>query len=481
MSAATVPRRRRGTRPADASARAGLVLALVVTCQLMIVLDATVVNVALPPIQQDLGFSATGLSWVVNAYTLAFGGLLLLGGRLGDAFGRRRVFGAGVALFTLSSLVGGAAPSEAVLVVARAAQGVGAAVAAPSALAILMATFAEGAPRNKALGLFSAMSAAGGAIGLLVGGALTSWLSWRWVLFINVPVGAAIVFATPRLVAESTRIPGRFDLGGALASTAGMTALVYGFIRAGAEGWGDGAAILAFVVAVVLIAGFVAIEQGAEQPLVPLRLFERRVTAGAYLTMLLVPAVLLGMYFFVVQFLQLVLGYSAIETGLAFLPMAVLIFAGSQAVPGLLPRFGPQPFMIAGAAALTAGTLWLTQISASSGYLTALAGPIVLFGLGGGLLFMPLSAVLLSDVHLEDSGAAAGAMQASQQLGAALGVAILVSVFAAATSGAATTEPGAFSTGAADAFIAGTVFSVLTLLLVVFVVRPSQATGGDPS
>ena len=273
--------------PHATTGRAAFVLALIVTCQLMIVLDATVVNVALPPIRQDLGFTSTGLSWVVNAYALAFGGLLLLGGRLGDAFGRRRVFGAGVALFTLASLVGGAAPSEAVLVSARAAQGVGAAIAAPSALAILLATFAEGAPRNKALGLFSAMSAAGGTIGLLVGGALTSWLSWRWVLFINVPVGAAIVLSAPRLITESERMRGRFDLAGALTATAGMTALVYGFIRAGAEGWADGLAVAAFIAAAVLLAAFVAIEQRAEQPLMPLRLFERRVTASAYVAMLL--------------------------------------------------------------------------------------------------------------------------------------------------------------------------------------------------
>lgn len=250
--------------------------------------------------------------------------------------------------------------------------------------------------------------------------------------------------------------------------------MVYGFIRAGAEGWGDGLGVVAFIAAVVLLASFVTIEQRAEQPLMPLRLFERRVTASAYATMLLVPAVLLGMYFFIVQFLQIVLGYSAIETGLAFLPMAVLIFAGSQAVPRFLPRFGPRPFMIAGAVSLTAATLWLTQVSASSGYLPAIAGPLFLFGLGGGLLFMPLSAVLLSGVRLEDSGAAAGAMQTSQQLGAALGVAILVSVFAGASSGAGATVPEAFSAGVADAFVAGTAFALVTLLLVVFAVRPPR-------
>ncbi|UJA21646.1 MFS transporter [Thermoleophilia bacterium SCSIO 60948] len=451
-------------------ARGALVLAIVVVCQLMLVLDATVVNVALTPIRNDLGFSATGLSWVVNAYALAFGGLLLLGGRLGDVLGRRRVFIAGVALFTISSLVGGVAPSEAILVAARATQGLGAAVAAPSALAILLATFPEGAPRNKALGLYSAMSAAGGAIGLLLGGALTSWLSWRWVLLINVPVGAAIVALTARLVASSVRIPGRFDVAGALVSTGGMTMLVYGFIRAGAQGWGDDLAVVAFVLAVVLLASFVAIEQRVEQPLLPLRLFERSATASAYFAMLLVPAVLLGMYFFITQYLQVVLGYSAIETGLAFLPMAILIFAGSQAVPRYLQRIGPRPFMIAGGAALTAGTLWLTQLSASSGYLTAVGGPVVLFGLGGGLLFMPLSAVLLSGVRLEDSGAASGAMQTAQQLGAALGVAVLVSVFAGAGDGEA--GPAAFADGVADAFVAAAAFALLILVVITLAVRP---------
>ena len=474
MSAHAVARRRAVPAPRG-SGRSGLVLGLIVTCQLMIVLDATVVNVALPPIRADLGFSATGLSWVVNAYTLAFGGLLLLGGRLSDVLGRRRVFSAGVTLFTLSSFVGGAAPTDAVLVAARATQGVGAAIAAPSALAILLATFAEGAPRNKALGLFSAMSAAGGTIGLLLGGALTSWLSWRWVLFINVPVGVVIVLLTQRHIVESARTPGRFDLAGTATATLGVTSLVFGFIRAGADGWGDDLAAVALTGAVVLLAGFVAIEQRAEQPLLPLRLFAHRVTASAYLTMLLVPAVLLGMYFFLAQFVQLVLGYSALQTGLAFLPMAVLIFAGSQMVPRFLPRFGPQPFMITGAVALLAATLWLTRLSASSTYLAMLAGPMTLFGVGGGLLFMPLSAVLLSGVRLEDSGAAAGAMQTAQQLGAALGVAILVSVFAATAGGAGETEPGAFAAGAADAFVAAAAFATIALVLIVTAVRPAQA------
>lgn len=237
----------------------------------------------------------------------------------------------------------------------------------------------------------------------------------------------------------------------------------------------DRLALVAFALGAGLLAGFVAIERRAQQPLVPLRLFERSATASAYLAMLLVPAVLLGMYFFITQYMQVVLGYSAIETGLAFLPMAILIFAGSQTVPLLLPRFGPRPFMLAGGVALSAATVWLTQLSASSGYLTALAGPVVLFGLGGGLLFMPLSAVLLSGVRLEDSGAASGTMQTAQQLGAALGVAVLVSVFAGAGA-SGTADPTAFADGVADAFVAGSGFALLTLVVIAIGVRP-----GPPS
>ncbi len=456
------------------ASRSGLVLAIVVTCQLMIVLDNTVVNLALPSIRTDLGFSATGLAWVSNAYILTFGGLLLLGGRLGDVLGRRRVFATGVSLFTVSSLVGGAASSDTVLVAARAIQGVGAAIAAPSALAILLATFAEGPARNRALGLFFAMSAAGGAIGLMVGGAFTSWLSWRWVLWINVPLGLVIVAVTFFVIQETERIPRRFDTAGTVTSMVAVASLVYGFIRAGEQGWGDAAAIVAFLVATVLTGVFVAIERRTEHPLLPLRLFERRVTACAYLTMLLIPGVMVGMYFFTAQFMQVVLGYSAIETGLAFLPMSLLIFTASRTVPVLLARFGPRPFMITGAVSLTVAMLWLTQLSASSAYVTSLAPALVLFGLGGGLLYMPLSAVLLSGVRSEDSGAASGAMQAVQQIGAALGIAVLVSVFGSSLRGTGEITPVAFADAVSNAFVVGAGLAGLVLALILIAVRPER-------
>jgi EmrB/QacA subfamily drug resistance transporter len=452
--------------------RPALILALIVVSQLMIVLDNTVVNLALPSIADDLGLSATNLAWVANAYILAFGGLLLLGGRLGDVLGRRRVFATGVALFTIASFVGGAASGEALLIGARAVQGVGAAIAAPSALALLLATFDEGVARNKALGLFFAMSAAGGAVGLLLGGVLTTSLSWRWVLWINVPPGIAIVALSALLIPETTRIPHRFDIAGAVSSTIGVAGLVYGFIRVGADGWTSSLTFAAFGIAAVLLAAFVLIESRVEQPLLPLRLFKHGVTSSAYLAMMLVPAVMVAMYFFTAQFMQVALGYSAIETGAAFLPMSVLIFAGSRTVPKLLPRFGPRPFLITGALFVTTAMVWLTQLSASSDYLTALAGPLVLFGLGGGMLYMPLSTVLLAGVPRNDAGVASGAMQMVQQIGAALGIAVLVSVFGSALRSSGEAGQVAYANAVSDAYRVGVGFAALALLLIIFAVKP---------
>lgn len=453
----------------------GVVLTVVVTVQLMIILDNTVVNLALPAIRADLGFSATDLAWVSNAYILPFGGLLLLGGRLGDVFGRRRIFMFGVGLFTLASLVGGAAPGEAVLVAARVVQGVGGAIAAPSALAILLATFQEGPARNKALGLFFAMSAAGGAIGLLVGGGLTSALSWRWVLWINVAPGLLIVLISIVSIAETPRLPSRFDLGGSIVSTLGIASLVHGFIRAGDQGWSDTLAVVSFAAAISLLIAFVVIESRAPQPLIPLRLFARRVAASGYVAMMLVPAVMVSMYFFTAQYMQVVLGYSAIETGVAFLPMSGLIFIASRSIPKLVGRFGPRPFMIAGAVALVLAMLLLTRVSDNSNYVTDLAPSLVLFGLGGGMLYMPLSAVLLAGIRQEDSGAASGALQAVQQVGAALGIATLISAFGAAQRRYGIGSPATYADAVSDAFVVGTVFAATALLIIVFAVRDRLA------
>ena len=470
----------RGTSPRRAH-HPSLALAVIVTCQLMIVLDATVVNIALPRIQTSLHFSAANLSWVLNAYTLAVGGLLLLGGRAGDILGRRRMFIGGIALFTLASLLGGFAATSWWLLACRAAQGVGAAAAAPGALALIATNFEEGSARNRALGVFSAVSATGGSIGLILGGLLTSWGSWRWVLFINVPIGIAVIGLAPLFVRESERHPGRFDLAGALTSTMGMTSLVYGFIRAAANGWGDGVARLAFAAAAVLLILFLSVEIRARQPIVPLRLFANRNRAGAYLNMLLLPATMFGMFFFLSQFVQDVLGFSPITAGLAFLPLTLAIFIASRLVPRLLPRFGPKPFLVGGAALILAGMGWLTQISAGTSYVEGLLGPMLLFGIGAGCSFMPLTMTILSGVARHESGAASGLLQTMQQVGGAVGVAILVTVFGTA-SRSAVQHPLAGATptlqahhimahGVASAFTTSTIFAACTLLIALFVLR----------
>jgi EmrB/QacA subfamily drug resistance transporter len=370
---------RRGFHP-------GIALAVIAGAQLMVVLDATIVNIALPHIQSALHFSTTGLSWVLNAYALTFGGLLLLGGRAGDILGRRRVFITGILLFSLASLLGGLAISSGWLLAARALQGVGGAIASPTALALVTTNFAEGPARNRAFGVFADVSGSGAAVGLLLGGMLTSWLSWRWVLFVNVPIGILLAVAAPLYIAESERQPGRFDVAGALTSTAGMTSLVYGFIRAAQQGWSDAVTIAAFVAAVVLVGVFLLIESRTRQPITPLQMFRNRNRAGSYAIMLCLAAGLLGMFFFLTLFVQNVLGYSPLKAGLAFLPVSGVIIVASQLVARLLPVVGPKRFMVAGALLTTGGLAWLSRLTVSSGYLDGLLGPTLVFGLGMGFL-----------------------------------------------------------------------------------------------
>ncbi|GAA2088873.1 MFS transporter [Actinomadura alba] len=452
------PRRRSGHH-------SGISLAVILACQLMVVLDATVVFVSLPDIQQSLHFSATGLSWVTNAYSLAFGGLLLLGGRAGDVLGRRSVFLAGIALFTLASLLGGFAGSAAWLLAARAAQGVGAALAAPSALALIATNFAEGVERNRALSIFSAVSSAGASIGLILGGMLTEWASWRWVLFINVPVGIVVLLVAPKILQETERQRGRLDVAGALTSVTGMVALVYGFIRTADEGWSDGLTMASFAAGAVLLAAFVAVETRAEQPVVPLRLFADRARAGAYLTMLLLAAAMFGMFFFLVQFMQNTLGFSPLKAGLAFLPMTGLLFTAARLAPRLVPRFGARALMLTGLPLIVAGMLWLTRLSGDSGYVSGALGAMLLFGLGAGLVFLPLTLTILSGVRREESGAASGMLQMTQQVGGALGMAVLVSVYGTAS------RDGDMNHAVSTAFTAGTVFVVVAFLVSVATMR----------
>jgi EmrB/QacA subfamily drug resistance transporter len=459
---------RRGDHPRIA-------LAVILTCQLMAVLDATVVNVALPKIQDGLHFSSTNLSWVINAYALTLGGLLLLGGRAGDVLGRRRVFVAGITLFTLASMAGGLATSGGMLIVARAIQGVGAAIAIPNTLALLMISFPEGPARNRALGLFTAVSSAGGSIGLLVGGALTDWVSWRWVLFINVPIGVAIVVLIPLFLTEPPRRTARLGVLGALSSTLGVGSLVYGFIRAADQGWADTGTLASFAVAVLLLAFFIAHEASTAEPILPLRLFADRTRAGAYGVMLMLPAILFGTFFFLAQYLQLGLGLTPLRTGLAFMPLTLAIFGMSRLTPRWVSARGPRLPLLVGPVLLAVAALWLSQLSVGSTYWQDVFGPILLLGVGAGFTFMPLTTVILSRVPAGDAGAASGALQTMQQLGAALGLAVLVSVFGAATGDAGTrgTVTGALLThGVSVVFGTAVVFAIAAWLVSAVLLRP---------
>ncbi|MFI5677412.1 MFS transporter [Streptomyces cellulosae] len=409
-----------------------MALLVIASCQLMVVLDITIVNIALPDIQRSLGFSTTSLAWVVNAYTLTFGGLLLLGGRTGDILGRRRVFVFGVLLFALASLLGGFARNEAQLLAARALQGVGGAIASPTALSLVSTTFREGPERNRAFGVFAGVSAGGGAIGLLAGGMLVQWLNWRWVLFVNVPIGLLIALATPRWIRESERHPGHFDIAGALTSTVGMVLLVYGFIRAAQEGWRDALTLASFAGAVVVLTVFVLVERGSRQPITPLHMFADRNRASTYGIMLCLAAAIFGMFFFLTLFVQNVLNFSPLATGFAFLPVSVVIAVGAGLASRFLPKFGPKPFMVGGALLASAGLAWLTLTDVHSTYAGSVLGPILVFALGMGTEFVSLTLMALSGVSVRETGAASGLLNATQQVGGSLGLSILVTMFGTA-------------------------------------------------
>ncbi|MFE4383098.1 MFS transporter [Streptomyces cyaneofuscatus] len=427
-------------RPDQQGRGSGLALLVIASCQLMVVLDITIVNIALPHMQKSLGFSTENLSWVVNAYTLTFGGLLLLGGRLGDILGRRRVFIFGVLLFVLASLLGGLSQESWQLLAARALQGVGGAIASPTALSLITTTFREGPERNRAFGVFAAVSAGGSAIGLLAGGVLVEWLDWRWVLFVNVPIGLLIAFATPRYIRESERHPGHFDVVGALTSTVGMVLLVYGFIRASEDGWSDPLTLGSFAAAIVLLALFIFIESRSRQPITPLWMFRDRNRAGTYAMMLSLAAAMFGMFFFLTLFVQNVLGFSPLRAGLAFLPVSVIIAVGAGIASQLLPRWGPKPFMVTGALLAAIGLGWLTLTDVHSTYLGSILGPMLVFGLGMGMQFVSLTLMAVSGVAPKEAGAASGVLNATQQVGGSLGLSILVTMFGTASRNEATDQ-----------------------------------------
>ncbi len=408
-------------------------LLVILAAQLMVVLDTAIVNVALPNIQRGLGFSASGLSWVLNAYVLTFGGFLLLGARMGDLVGRRRVFLAGIAIFSVSSLVGGLAVAPWMLLTARAAQGIGGALAAPSALSLLTTFFPEGPERVRAIALYTTVSAGGAAIGLVAGGLLTDLVSWRWVMFVNVPIGLAVLLVAPLVLTETERRHGRFDLVGALTSTLGMTGIVLGFVEAGSNGWTAPATVASFTLGLGLLAFFVRTERHAEEPILPLRLLTHATRTTANAARGLVYAGMYGMFFFLSLFLQDLQGYSPLRAGLAFLPVPISVFLSSQLASRVLLRRLPQKVvMLVGIGLLGLGLVVATRVETGTSY-TEIAASLVLLGAGAGVSFVSLVSASLAEVEPADAGAASGLINVSQQLGAALGLAVLVTVFGSVT------------------------------------------------
>jgi EmrB/QacA subfamily drug resistance transporter len=450
--------------------RAATGIAIVLVAQLMLVLDATVVNVALPRIDTDLGFGPASLSWILNAYTLAFGGLLLLGGRLGDVFGRLKVFEIGLAVFTVASALGGLAQTPGQLIAARTFQGVGAALAAPSVLALLTTSAPDNAARNRAFALFGAVSSGGASIGLLLGGLLTDVGSWRWTLFINVPLGIAVLVLARRFVDETQRRPGRFDVVGALSATLGAVSLVWALIGAPEHGWISARTIGGFVLGIALLALLARTELRHPHPMVQPHLVRNRRRVGALAVMALVVGANLSMFFLVVQYVQRVLGFGPLAAGVAFLPFSLGIFAMSRVSPQLMARLGARTMLMIGTASLAVGYAWLSTIGTTDTYFGAVFGPMVIAGLATGMVFMPLTATVLTGVEPEHAGAASGLLQTTQQLGAAVGVAAIVSIYAAGA------VPGQFVPGVQAAFLTSATFAAVALLVATFVLRPERPT-----
>jgi EmrB/QacA subfamily drug resistance transporter len=408
-----------------------LALMLLAMTQFVIVIDASIVNVALPSIGAALHFSRDNLSWVVNAYTLTFGGFLLLGGRLADLLGRRRMFMLGLVVFSLASLAGGLAQSEAWLIVARAVQGLGAAIVSPAALSIITTTFAEGAERNRALGIWGAVAGAGGAAGVLLGGILTSGLSWRWVLFVNVPIGLIAATLAPRLLLESRADDGTegFDIPGAVTVTAGLALLVYAVVDAVNVGWGSTGTLSRLAGSAVLLAAFVVIELRTRHPLLPFSIFRLRTLRGADIVGLLIGMSLFSMFFFISLYLQDVLHYSPIKAGVSYLPLAIGIILSAGAASVLVTRVGFKPTLIGGLLLIAAGLLWFSRVPAPGGsFATNVLGPSVLAAFGLGFSFVPVTIAAVTGTKPHEAGLASGLINTSQQVGGALGLAILATV-----------------------------------------------------
>jgi EmrB/QacA subfamily drug resistance transporter len=457
-------------------------LALIVTAQFMVILDVAIVNVALPSIKSDLGFSQTNLQWVISAYAIMFGGALLLGGRLADLLGRRRLFIAGLALFAASSLLCGLAWSEASLIGFRAIQGLGGALLAPAALSLLMTTFAEGRDRNLALGIYGAASGSGAAAGVLLGGILTSYLSWSWIFFINVPVGLAAIALTPVLLRESRAdlAQRHFDFPGAVSITAGLMLLVYATTRATSDGWGAPVTLVLFASAAALVLAFVAIELRSPAPLLPLRIFRSRTLTGANIAMAIVGGVAFSEFFLLTLYLQDVLHYSAVESGVAFLAFALTVVLVSNIAQLIVGRVGVRPTLTAGLLVSAVSVAWLTRLPVDGHYFWDLFPGFVLGGAGMGLSFVPVTIASLTGVERSDAGVASGLVNTSRQIGGALGIAAVSAVAASATSSYVSVHDVAPTSGAAldHGFQTGLYVLIGLLvagaLLVAALIRPTR-------
>jgi len=405
----------------------GLALAVICGAQLMIILDATVVNVAIPTIHHALHFSKTNLEWLITAYALTFGGLLLFGGRTGDLYGKRKMFMIGITIFAVSSLLGGFATNDVWLIITRGLQGVGGAIAAPTALSLIATNFAEGKERNRAMGVYAAMSGGGGAIGLLLGGILTSYVSWRWIFFINVPIAAVVLFLAPRALNESQSTSGHLDLPGAITATGGMLSLVYGLSNASSHTWTSTSTLVSFAASVILLTAFGLVERRSKEPLMPLSILKNRNRTASFAMMLVIGIAMFSMFYFLTQYLQNVLGWSPVRTGVGFLPMTMGIILAAGLSSRYIGRVGIRIPLLVGPAMATIGMLWISRITVSSSYPDIL-GPLVVIALGMGFTFVPLTLTAVSGVKAHEAGLASALLNTMQQIGGALGLAVLATI-----------------------------------------------------
>jgi EmrB/QacA subfamily drug resistance transporter len=468
--------------------RKWLALALLSAVQFMVVLDIAIVNVALPSIKVDLGFSQGNLQWVISAYALVFGGFLLLGGRAADLLGRRRIFLAGLVMFTVASLLAGLAWSEASLISARAFQGLGAAIISPAALSILSTTFAEGRERNIALGVWGAVGGFGAAAGVLLGGILTDALSWEWIFFVNIPVGIAAFALTPLLLGESRDARVRtFDIPGAVLVTGGLSSLVYAITQAGQHGWLAGGTLAFFVTSLVLLAGFVGWELRHSEPLMRFGLLQTRTVAGANVAGFIMGTAIFALFLMLTLYMQQVLGYSAMKTGIAYLAVAGTAIFTSGVAAQLVTRVGVKPVLVVGMTTLTAGLVYFTQVSVGGSYLGDLLPGFLLIAVGIGFSFVPISIAALAGVEATEAGLASGLINTSQQIGGALGIAALSTIATSRTDdavAAGSALPVALVDGFQGAFIAGVVVAALGIVAALTLIRRDEleeATQAEPA